>query len=503
MKVRLLHPDRDVDPEDALPPNVDNLTQDLELEVLFDAMAGGDEFIFKACRRVVLSSLADPETITYRQDVVRDCLAHPQMIREVYALTVETLSAEGRIWGGNSPSTFLHASVEALQLFLPTLRQLKRISDEHVGSMQSEGLRSFLGMLAGELDDLYFAAVDGHLTDLRFRDGVLLSARLGEGNKGDDYVLRRLPHVRQSWLRRLFARDNWPYSFEVSERDEPGVRALAELRARGIVLVSSALKKAADHILGFLRMLQAELAFYVGCINAHTRLTGNGAVTGFPVPVDPARQALSARGLYDPCLSLRQSRPVVSNDFDADGRSLVMITGLNQGGKSTFLRSVGLAQLMLQCGMFVCADSFRASLCRGIFTHYKREEDPTMRSGKLDEELGRMSDIADLVSPGSLVLFNESFASTNEREGSQIAREVIRALREAEIRVVFVTHLFDLAHSLFVHESGDALFLQGERQADGRRTFRLVEGDPSPTSHGEDLYWRIFGSASEAAEVSP
>ena len=64
-----------------------------------------------------------------------------------------------------------------------------------------------------------------------------------------------------------------------------------------------------------------------------------------------------------------------------------MITGANQGGKSTFLRSVGLAQLMMQCGMFVAAESLRASVGQRLFTHYKREEDAAMESGKLDEEL--------------------------------------------------------------------------------------------------------------------
>ncbi len=65
---------------------------------------------------------------------------------------------------------------------------------------------------------------------------------------------------------------------------------------------------------------------------------------------------------------------------------LLIITGANQGGKSTFLCAVGLAQVMMQCGMFVAAESFSANVCDGIYTHYKREEDASMRSGKLDEE---------------------------------------------------------------------------------------------------------------------
>ena len=64
---------------------------------------------------------------------------------------------------------------------------------------------------------------------------------------------------------------------------------------------------------------------------------------------------LTARGLYDPCLSLRTAQRVVGNDLRADGRALLVVTGANQGGKSTFMRSLGLAQLMLQCGMFAPA----------------------------------------------------------------------------------------------------------------------------------------------------
>jgi len=181
--------------------------------------------------------------------------------------------------------------------------------------------------------------------------------------------------------------------------------------------------------------------------------------------------------------------------------SLVMITGANQGGKSTFLRSVGLALLLMQCGMFVPADSLAASACNGMFTHYKRDEDADMESGKLDEELSRMSGIVDQITPGCVLLCNESFASTNEREGSQIAWQIVRALLARGVRVLFVTHLFDLAHRLDGEGSRDALFLRAQRQAGGQRTFRVTEGEPLPTSHGEDLYRRIFGAELPTEEM--
>jgi DNA mismatch repair ATPase MutS len=172
-------------------------------------------------------------------------------------------------------------------------------------------------------------------------------------------------------------------------------------------------------------------------------------------------------------------------------------SGANQGGKQTFLRSIGLAQLMTQSGMFVAADSFHTNLADGVFTHFKREEDASMESGKLDEELARMScRIAEHLRPASMVLFNESFAATNEREGSQIARQIIRALRAAQVKAVVVTHLYDLTHSLYASGFDDALFVRPERRPDDRRTVKLQPGEPEPTSYGEDLCRRIFGQNS-------
>jgi dsDNA-specific endonuclease/ATPase MutS2 len=149
---------------------------------------------------------------------------------------------------------------------------------------------------------------------------------------------------------------------------------------------------------------------------------------------------------------------------------------------------------MMQCGMPVCAESFHANVCSGLFTHYKKEEDASMQSGKLDEELGRMSSIVDQVRARGLVLCNESFGSTNEREGSEIGRQVVTALLEQGIKVLYVTHMYELAHGFWAKRMRSALFLRAQRLPDGERTFRIEEGQPLETSFAQDLYRRIFHS---------
>ena len=210
-----------------------------------------------------------------------------------------------------------------------------------------------------------------------------------------------------------------------------------------------------------------ELAFYVGCLNLSEQLDKMGAPIAFPVPAMVDERRHTFEGLYDVCLALTMKQQIVGNEARADDKDLVIITGANQGGKSTFLRSIGLAQLMMQCGMFVPAESFCANVCNGLFSHFKREEDETMESGKLDEELSRMSRIVDSVTPHSMLLFNESFAATNEREGSEIGRQIVRALLEKQVRVFFVTHLFDFARGFYDRDRAGALFLRAERQANG------------------------------------
>ena len=111
-----------------------------------------------------------------------------------------------------------------------------------------------------------------------------------------------------------------------------------------------------------------------------------------------------------------------------------------------------------------------------------------------------MSAIIDRLCPDGLALFDESFQSTNEREGSAIARTIVLALLDHRVKVFFVTHLYDLARSLHDRNDLRMAFLRAERREDGERTFRLLEGRPLPTGHGEDLYRQIFEEEVQPAD---
>jgi hypothetical protein len=503
MKAFLMHADQDFDTGCELPPNADALTQDLELNTLLNVMAAGDPLLFEVARRALLQSLTEPEAITYRQQVLADCLESPAVPRDLYAIAGEALEAQRTVWGSilerDSPRLILRTSVRKMEILTGFLRRLRQLADIHANRVASAGLSRFFSMLVQELSDDYFDLIEGYLKELNLKGGVRFSAHLTTGNKGAEYTLRRAPD--QGFIARMLNRSG--YSFTVLERDEAGSVALAELEDRALNQVADALARSVDHVLDFLRMLRTEVGFYIGCLNLADALTTLGGARAMPDVLPINEVTLRASGLYDVCLALTLKQPVVANDVEADEKSLVMITGANQGGKSTFLRSVGLAQLIAQCGMFVAAESYCANACTGVFTHYKREEDETMESGKLDEELARMSGIADQIHAGCLLLCNESFASTNEREGSQIARQIIDAMLAENIKVVFVTHMFDLAGTYYERQMSTTLFLRAARAEDGARSFRLSAGAPLPTSYGEDTYLKVFGAPVNAATARP
>jgi hypothetical protein len=346
MKAFLMHRARDFDVAQAPPPFVEDLVQDLGLEGLFKAMAGDDPFLRQIAKTALLGSLRNVEEIRYRQEILRDCLANPAVVRGIYDLAVAAVEGERKhYWGllSRYPGAILNRAVNVLRSFVALLRRLRQVAEIEEEKFQSEGFRSLFAMLQRELAEDYLNVVAGHIEQLKFRRGPTISARPGNGIAGTDYVLRRPNRDDRSMMQRLVCRRP-SYTFRIAERDEAGARAVSELRDRGISIVD--------------------------------RLSADG-----------------------------------------------------------------------------------------------------------------------------IVLFNESLQSTNEREGSEIGRQIVRALVESRVKVFIVTHMYDLARGLRVAGIGSAAFLRAERLEDGTRTLRIIPGAPLPTSYGKDLYRQIFCGPGEEPGV--
>jgi len=181
MKAFLMYRDRDFDPqqvlarrakeirrdqgpnlEQLLPWNEQALRQDLGLDILFNAMAAEDHFLFEVAKVAVLSSITDLDTIRYRQHVFSDCSKQEAIVRDIYRLAVETIEGERKNYFSffaRYPSGILSRAVSVLQMFVGSLKTLRTIADRHGDKFESDGFRRLFAMLRQELSEEYFARI--------------------------------------------------------------------------------------------------------------------------------------------------------------------------------------------------------------------------------------------------------------------------------------------------------------------------------------------------------
>jgi DNA mismatch repair ATPase MutS len=224
-----------------------------------------------------------------------------------------------------------------------------------------------------------------------------------------------------------------------------------------------------------------------------------------------------AEGIYDLSFALYLSEKgclnpmenIVTNDVCIkETERIQIITGPNQGGKTTYIRAMGILQVLAQAGIPVPAVKAVVSPVDRIFTHFPVDERPESNEGRLGEELGRMLSILENATPKSLVLMNEAFASTNSKEGSLIAQDILSALAVIGARCSFVTHLYELAHRIDninkglenIGEKCSRLISMAaqyeENQSNSeeeedveirKRTYRIIPGIPSKSSFAADI----------------
>ncbi len=488
MKVFLMYRNKNFNNKISFPWNSTDLINDFGLNNIFNAMALGDKFLFDIAMKTILNYEYDVDTVLYRQAVLKDCINNESTVRNIYSIISDSidLAKKRYFWYNNtSMELIIDESIDVLNIFIDTMNKLRDIAGQS-DKFNSNGFQSLFSIIKNEFTDEYLKIIKKHLDNLLFKNGVFISTALGTGNEGINYML----HIdgKKYGLHDIVF--NKHYTYILPERDIAGAEEIGNIKKRGILRTSDVMKEATKNVMNFFESLKTELGFYIGSLNLYDKFKEKNYSICFP----GIENKLSFSGLYDVSLSLVLNDKIITNDIHDNG-DLYIITGTNSGGKSTFLRSLGEAWLMMQSGLFVGSNTFNADIRKGIFTHFKREEDNEINIGKFDEELKRMDDIIEHIKSNSVIFFNESFSATNAREGSEIAGGIINALIEKNIKIFIVTHMYELA-SKFLNDK-NAVFLMAERKKDGGHTFRIIPGLPLKTSYGEDLYKKIFGESIE------
>jgi hypothetical protein len=464
---------------------------DLGVGALIEVMADGDQHLGAVAQHYFINASSDPAVIRWRQEVFRDALGHLEFIRDL-----ETIARHGAELQRQSayalkpqpPISTLLRSRELLTLLIADLRSLAQRVAKPDATVTSAGLRLLVEAISTNFTPDYLDSLEITLQELRFEHGLMARANLTAGNLTSHQPLLEGPFEGRGWRDRLRLVRGDRNRIEIVPRDQAGSETLRELRNEALVDIGGTTAKGLGVVIDFFVRLGRELAWLVGALNLYHRLQSLDLPLCFPEPtMNEGRITFST--LVEPTLSLRTGQRPVANDLDASTRSAIVISGANSGGKTTWLTSVALATLMMQVGLFVCADAFCSDVRTALSTFFPRDEDRALERGRLDDELLRLSQAVNALSEGGLFLLNEPLSSTNEVEACAIATALIDDLRRRNIATIVVTHYPTLARSL----ATDGTSLRPAVVNNGQRTYCIELAAPPADSSAMDIYERLGG----------
>jgi hypothetical protein len=455
---------------------------DLNLDQVVDEIvAGRDDYDLTPFFHL---PLRDVDTVVYRQQVFQD-LEDESVDAAVRAFAEEmrrsrsylTLSrtqhyaAAKRRWFLDAAAAYRHA-VDTLAAALAQLE------------LRSSGLRSLRDYLGGYTASQPFrqlAADADHV--LRGLDALRYTLRIkgsrvtvsGYHDEADytveveDTFARFREHDASSHLMKVPDPGSMDHVeariAELLARLEPApFRALDEFCAEHAVFVDERVAR-----------FDREAQFYLAYLDHRARLTRNGFALCHP-DVSTTDKEIAVEGGYDLALAGKLmpegGGAVVRNDFHLAGSErILVVTGPNQGGKTTFARMFGQLHYLASLGLPVPARSARLFLPDQVFAHFEQEEDIATLRGKLEDELVRMRDILEHASAESVVVINEIFASTTLGDAVELGERMLRRLIELDCVAVCVTFVDELAT---LGPETVSMVATVEADDPSRRTFTIV-----------------------------
>lgn len=524
--------------------SINDLSIDFILEALTEQRYERDHI-----RKLMISVTDDPEVIRYRRDVFEDFLRFPELRKAMEDLVKKLADLRDleRFQKDQESSAFwslvnrlrevdeyvccislmrdILSDLDIKSEGMCTLRDLVKDISLESGFEElkadidetMEKVRKLKSITIGvNLDDMLRPSSAGvvSLNDSEFRESGLMrrfmsfADRKSELHHGTDVSGIRVFHpatpiTPPTFTQKKELNDNMT-GMTISTSTVTGADSLSNaikdtvtnIMRQTVNEIKSTVKRYVN-ISGYMLIeLMPEILFYVRWADLIDKIKESGMPVCKPEILPPERRDCSFKGLYNIKLAIKNVQGdrinIITNDIDFnDDQRIFILTGPNRGGKTIFTQAWGLAMLLAQLGISVPAEQAEISPCDNIFTHFPADENDTVDLGRLGEESKRLAEIFDMATERSLMMLNESLATTSVTEGLFIAKDVVRAMRYLGVRCIFNTHMHDLARSVDelnaeVEGSSRAVSLVTGVH-DGERSFKVSLLPPQGISYAKDI----------------
>ncbi|MFN8504191.1 MutS-related protein [Kouleothrix sp.] len=493
----------------------------------------------------VLAELnTDPATIRFRQDVLADLLANPDLAARCAALLPQLaeLANAGRPshWSDPIPLVQVGARLAELDAYLTCVDGLALALAAESAKLASAGLLALRDYLETARATPEYRRLAAELPNLRAQldqaGSVTLGINLDGQLRPESATVVSINAQRfggkATLIERLFGERAAAdairgitalYKAEEGRQRAPEhelFRDLSRLLERVAAPIADALGNYARINGAGLAALAPELAFYLGAARLASELSAAGLPLCRPMIAPAAERACTIDELYSLDLALRlrlaegdtamRQKVVPNRAWFGEHASVFLLTGPNSGGKTTYVRAVGQAHVLAQAGLLVPGRSARISPIDACYTHFAAPERADISGGRLAEELDRLARIFQQAGPQSLVLLNEPLASTDHGAARALCRDILAGLLLLGARAIFVTHLYELVDDALDGEAaapGVASLVAGVGAPPaGSETpapnYHIAPGRPQPAGYAAELARRHgLGRAQIAATL--
>lgn len=497
----LLYPTRELREEKRINKTVsNNLTLDLQLQEFICSDIMSKKEFDQLCSEIDYLPV-DEQIIKYRQEVLQDFINNPRFIKHLMEVCEKlTYKPPERKYNIYSQPVALH---DKLKDYIDLVKNNFKILFESYltpeKELKSEVMIKLLQFLsdprhktnAKEIINQITATLDAQAVEysLKFTYGQSMSHVQIVNLKSDNVVPMK---DGKGWRKNKIIDTEHYVDASVNWILENN---LNDIYQNTLLKLCDYMQRLNNRIVLTFKQLYQDSTYYNIGVNLYRLCCNYQLPVCKPAILQSHENKIEAKELYSLYLTVQlhkqeeqeRIKGIQSNNYTNNQGKIVIITGVNSGGKTIFLQSVGLAQLFTQLGFFVPATSYTSSIAQYIGTLYAMSEDIHTVHGKLEQELVSIRQLTQQIKKHSLILINEILASTSEEDGTVIAADVIKALAHTNSHILFVTHLYDLA---VMADNGELPLPEGitvinyitERLADDdgelHGTYHIIPGQP-------------------------